>query len=291
LSPVYFLEETWQGVHQLHFLEELSRDLTEEKLDALADDLKSFAGELIKRNGLRILLIGGKESLDAGLILSRRLKGGLPEGGESGDFELADFKPEILREGWSTDTAVSFAACCFKTIVYNHPDAPVLAVISEILTDKFVFREIREKGGAYGGYVSYNPFTGLYSFSSYRDPNIAKTLKVFRGAMKFINSEKKFDECDVKEAILSVCSNIDMPHPPAAEAKIAFTRSLSLLTDKQRLEFKKNLLKVTKERVLEAAGKYFNKKLSDCSVAVISSEKIFAGENSKMKDKLEIHKI
>ena len=43
--------------------------------------------------------------------------------------------------------------CCmaFRTVEATHPDAAALAVLGQLMTDGFLHREIREKGGAYGG--------------------------------------------------------------------------------------------------------------------------------------------
>jgi Zn-dependent M16 (insulinase) family peptidase len=81
----------------------------------------------------------------------------------------------------------------------------------------YLHREIREKGGAYGGFAIYNPEDGLFCFGSYRDPHIVTTLNVYRNAADFVRTNIFSDE-DIKEAILQVCSEIDKPDPPGPTA-------------------------------------------------------------------------
>jgi len=110
-------------------------------------------------------------------------------------------RDELPREGWSTASAVSFVAQTFLTVRMTHPDAAALTAVGKILRSLYLHREIREKGGAYGGFAVYNPEKGLFCLGSYRDPHILSTLKVYEGVGDFIRSGT-YDEEDVKEAIL-----------------------------------------------------------------------------------------
>ena len=55
-----------------------------------------------------------------------------------------------------------------------------LKLLSEILSSCYLHREIREKGGAYGGGASQN--SGAFTMSSYYDPNSSKTIDAFNNA-------------------------------------------------------------------------------------------------------------
>lgn len=41
-------------------------------------------------------------------------------------------------------------------------------------------------GGAYGGFCSFSRYSGLFSFGSYRDPNLADTLALYDAAADHI---------------------------------------------------------------------------------------------------------
>jgi Zn-dependent M16 (insulinase) family peptidase len=190
-----------------------------------------------------------------------------------------------VREGWSTASAVSFVAQAFETVRMTHEDAPALSVISKILRSMYLHREIREKGGAYGGFAIYNPEDGLFCFGSYRDPHIVTTLNVYRNAADFVRTNIFSDE-DIKEAILQVCSEIDKPDPPGPTARKAFYRKIISLSDEMRHQFKSRLLELTRKHVKTAA------ETKNHSVVVISSEEKLNAANEKLADRpLELHRI
>jgi Zn-dependent M16 (insulinase) family peptidase len=164
----------------------------------------------------------------------------------------------------------------------RHTDAPALAVISKLLRSLYLHREIREKGGAYGGFAVYSPETGLFSLGSYRDPHIVATLNVYDGVAHFLRSSD-FDQDDIKEAVLQVCSEIDKPDPPGPAARKAFYRTIVSLTDDIRLAFKNELLGLTRDQVREVAEKYFQN-VDRKGVAVISNEDKLIDANTKLGD-------
>ena len=188
---------------------------------------------------------------------------------------------DIPKEGWRTSTAVSFVAKSFKTVRMNHEDAPRLSVISKLLRSLYLHREIREKGGAYGGFALYNVENGLFSFASYRDPHILQTLNTFDGAARFITSGEFGDE-DIKEAILQVCSDIDKPDPPGPAAKKAFYRKVISMSDDARLLFKRKLLLLKRKDVMATAERYFGDHEQSQGIAIISDENRLQAANQKI---------
>ncbi|MFQ5484625.1 MAG: insulinase family protein, partial [Desulfobacterales bacterium] len=295
-SDASALNEIWHGIHQLKMVKQLTKDLSEERLASISDDLLKIGKTLFVPDNVAIALIGEAQSLDQGSNLLVEHKDLSDIGRKvmvAGGFKAPVIKKEdeIPREGWSTSTAVSFVGQSFETVRMGHEDSPALSVISKILRSKYLHREIREKGGAYGGFAIYNTEDGLFSFGSYRDPHVVGTLNVFNGASDFIRSGDYTDE-DIKEAILQVCSDIDKPDSPALAAKKAFYRKLISLSDKVREDFKKNLILLNRHQIVTAARKYFNQDGNRQGVAVISGEEKLMGSNEELKDnRLMLHKI
>jgi len=293
LSPTCALSETWHGIHQLHFIKNITSDLSEHRLKSLSDDLVSTGKNLFSSANFKMALIGEDNILPAASSLAESIQKNMANG-QSNGFAAPEIESgaEIIREGWSTSSAVSFVAQTFKTVRMEHEDAPALSVISKILRSMYLHREIREKGGAYGGFALYNSEDGIFNFCSYRDPHIVSTLRVYEDAANFINSGTCTDE-DVKEAILQVCSGIDKPDPPGPAAKKAFYRKIISLSDEDRIRFKKRLLTLTRNKVGEVAEKYFNQSSMQQSVAVISGEEKLKEANEKLArdSQLRLHRI
>jgi Zn-dependent M16 (insulinase) family peptidase len=285
-SKTNMLNEIWHGIHQLQTIKQVSEDLSDEKLTSLAQRLTQIGNDLFSKQPLRMALIGEEAALQTSLNQGRDIARQIMalNGPKSTDgFVLSDlaFSSDLPHEGWSTSTAVSFVASAFETARMSDEDAPALAVIGKILRSMYLHREIREKGGAYGGFSLYSPEDGIFSFGSYRDPHIVDTLKAFDGAAAFIQSGDYSAE-DVKEAILQVCSEIDKPDPPGPSARKAFYRNLVSLTDELRAQYKSKLLALTKGQVLKVAKTYFGDLRSGTGVAVISNEGKIKAANDQM---------
>ena len=296
-SPACALSEAWHGIHQLQTIKGVTDDLTDHKLKSVSEELFIIGKTLFTSDNLKMALIGEDNAISAASSATASIQKGLEGGPESltSDHGFVppeiDFEDTIPREGWSTSSAVSFVARTFETVRLEHEDAPALTVISKILRALYLHREIREKGGAYGGFAVYNSEDGLFCFGSYRDPHIFSTLKVYDGVRDFIRS-KNYSNEDIKEAILQVCSEIDKPDPPGSAAKKAFFRKIVSLSDEKREQFKKKLLALTRDQVITVAEKYFDDSDDKQAVAVISSEDRLKAANEKLADNpLELFRI
>ena len=295
-SEAAALSEAWSGIEQLKYMQTLTEDLTDEKVTAIARDLVNIRDLVITKENLKVGLVGEEQDLKDSLTFVDQAG---PLAGISA-FEPGEnvFKAppvalgdEAVREGWSTSSAVSFVAKTFRTVRMEHADSPALAVISKMLRSMYLHREIREKGGAYGGFALYSSETGLFNFASYRDPHILGTLDAFEGAAEFIVSGNYTQE-DIKEAILQVCSEIDKPDPPGPAAKKAFYRGLIHLTDDARRDFKKRLLELKHADIVKAGRKYFSPGSREAGIAVISNEDKLVKANEQMTGApLKLNKI
>jgi Zn-dependent M16 (insulinase) family peptidase len=278
------LSESWHGIHQLQFIKNINLDANDGTLEALVDDLVSIGKTIFVKDNFRVALVGEGPQLEASSHFTRRLHDHLgPASADGFTYASPEVDQPKLPEGWYTSSAVSFVAGVFKTVRLEHKDAPALAVISKMLRSLYLHREIREKGGAYGGFAIYNPEDGLFTFASYRDPHIISTLNTYREAAGFIKSAPYNNE-DIKEAVLQICSEFDKPDPPGPAAKKAFYRDLLSMSDEKRKKFKQNLLKLSRDQVVAAAETYFKDDYGDYGVAVISNEEKLNAANENLGD-------
>jgi len=296
-TPAAALGEIWSGVHQLKAIQKITRDFhetekTEKVLRNLADNLTAISKTIFRSPNLKTALIGEEKALSSAVERVRSVYEQVPKEGDAG-FLQPQFEPDTIlpREGWSTSSAVSFVAAIFKTVTMTNEDAPALSVIAKLLRSMYLHREVREKGGAYGGFAVYNSEEGLFGYASYRDPHICLTLNAFDGAADFIRSGK-YDSEDIKESILQVCSDIDKPDTPGIAARKAFFRKIVSLADETRARFKNDLLHLEHSDILRVAEKYFNYQPDEMAIAVISGEDKLKEANSKLGDRgLLLHKI
>jgi Zn-dependent M16 (insulinase) family peptidase len=300
--PSAWLSEQWQGVHQIRHIKTATESLaggrlSTEKLENIARILTEIGNHILVPGNVRMALVGEETPLAGAADRAAKLNEIIADAAGLGNsvpgiqtYPLA-LEDQLSWEGWSTASAVAFVAQVFSTVSMGHDDAPALAVCARLLRALYLHREVREKGGAYGGFALYRPEDGLFSFGSYRDPHILQTLTAYKGALDFIQSADYTDE-DIKEAILQVCAEIDKPLTPGAAASRAFMRHLLGLSDEMRGQFKSRLLNVDRSVVAKAAQRYFHMEDMKSSVAVIAGADGLQRANHSLDDHpFELHTI
>ncbi|MCD4743502.1 MAG: insulinase family protein [Desulfobacteraceae bacterium] len=293
------LSEIWSGITQYQFIKNLIKKIESKNydFDKLSIDLKEISSSVFQNENLKPAAIGQKNSLLLADREVKKMKSILSK--NTGDayrtinIDMDKSSDNTLpHEGWSINTSVSFTAQAFQTVRIVHEDSASLAVISRLLRSLYLHREIREKGGAYGGFALYNSENGIFSFASYRDPNIQQTLDTYLKACDFIRQPDAYSDDDIKEAILQVCADIDKPETPGPSAIKAFYRDIVGLSDEIRENFKQTLLKTTKEKIKDAADKYFDSYDSkDKGTVVISSKEMLEKTNKDLKKGQKLFKI
>lgn len=281
--------EQWFGISFLHLIKDLAK-LKEDELAPLADKMEAIAVSLLNKENLKISAVTEKRFFDSMAHAMLPFLNEVKEG-KKPVREKFDFTESPAAEGWGTNVPVSYVAQVFKTVPYNHADSPALLVLSKLLRACYLHREIREKGGAYGGFASYSASEGLFSFLSYRDPHLERTLKVYSEAISWIIKGEFTDE-DLKEAMLSTFADIDKPLSPAGKGDREFVAILRGLTPEMRQERRKNLLSLTREDIIYAARVHLRDNLDKSSIAVISGmERLEEAARRNEGPALTIHHI
>jgi len=92
---------------------------------------------------------------------------------------LPGFQPILYQTYFSLPMQVNYVTQALPIPHYRHPDTPNLHILAELMSSNVLLREIREKGGAYGGGSQISP-NGVFNFYSYRDPNVLETYGAFQ---------------------------------------------------------------------------------------------------------------
>ena len=133
---------------------------------------------------------------------------------------------------------------------------------------------MRVLGGAYGGFCSYGRLTGLMSFGSYRDPNIASTLAAFDGCGKFLE-HVGLDRGELLKAIIGTSGDLDPYQLPDAKGFTAMTQHMAGVTTQTRQRIRDEVL-ATEEGHLRAFGTLLREAAASGLVCVMSGEEALA---------------
>ncbi|CAR24777.1 pitrilysin family metalloprotease [Lachancea thermotolerans CBS 6340] len=269
LTTAKAINESLSGVEQLKLITYLSTILEKPALfqAEVVDKLNELKSYVISSEGLEFFTTtdSEKQAIKTDNEIQQFVQT-LPEDSPSMTFSSRDY-PLLDSKGKHTliefPFQVHYSAQSLVGVPYTHRDGASLQVLSNMLTFKHLHREIREKGGAYGGGATYSALDGLFSFYSYRDPHPLNSLQVFAESGNYVLQNSNWKNDDLNEAKLTIFQQVDAPISPSSEGSILFNYGI---TDSMRQVRREQLLDVNLEDVRAAAEKYLFKKPSVTAV-------------------------
>ncbi|MDP1835334.1 MAG: insulinase family protein [Chlamydiales bacterium] len=186
--------------------------------------------------------------------------------------------PVMDSRGYVISSPVAFTGKTFITPSYLHPAAPALSLAGNVLENTILHQKIREEGGAYGSGAGHNTAYGHFYFYSYRDPNIAETLKAFEESVEEIVKGEFSDE-DLAEAKLEMIQDSDAPVAPGSRAGLAYGWLRCGKTREMRQDFRNRLLATTKEQVCDAARQHLLPSVKAAPAVAFAGRELIEKEN------------
>ncbi|QHO34396.1 Presequence protease 1/mitochondrial [Arachis hypogaea] len=114
-------------------------------------------------------------------------------------------------------------------------------VISKYISNTWLWDRVRVSGGAYGGFCDFDTHSGVFSFLSYRDPNLLKTLDVYDGTGDFLR-ELEMDNDTLTKAIIGTIGDVDSYQLPDAKGYSSMLRYLLGITEEERQRRREEIL-------------------------------------------------
>ena len=276
LSISACLREKWSGITLLKLVRTVTK-MSDAELAGLADKLQHIGHILANKKQISCAITSGGEefnSLDP-IVSSFINKLSDQDFPEDGIYPACRRAPGTL--GWAASVPVAYVTRSFKAVYYTHADSAPLLILSKLIKDGYLHREIREKGGAYGGLASYDNETGIFSFLSYRDPHINRTLQVYDDAAQWV-ADGSFSDEAINEALLSVFSNLDRPLSPGSRGSHEFSNLRQGLTLEMRQQFRRELLATTRDDLQRVAKDYLLNNPIDSVDSILASEEKLRSE-------------
>ncbi len=291
LTPSARLKERWSGIEHLRFVRAVAgRDPAD--LGDVSAALQAISERLPSRAGTQCAVAADDKLLPEMRDALAPIVGALraaPVPGAAGSAD--DFRAQPIRLGLAASVPVSFVARVFPCVSFTHPDTGGLLVLAKLLKAGYLHREIRERGGAYGGMAGYAPESGLFSLLSYRDPHLSRTVRVFDDAARWA-SEGGFDDREIKEAVLGVFSDLDTPLSPSGKAAREFGYLRQGLTRTMRQNLREQILATDRRRLRDLAERHLVAGRARSSLGVVSNEEALKRANGELgEDALELQRV
>ncbi len=247
VSPILAAEEKWRGIDQLLFLNDLfeSTEKQSKPYSELREAMLHLREELFTRKDLSInitcphsLLSVTKDAL-RGFVTSLPEKGRGPRAPAAPSLYCSD--STITNEGVVVSSSVGFAAKVFPSSLLGSEEYGVETVLAHLLSTGSLWQKIRVSGGAYGASASSNGTEGLFSFSTYRDPDAAGSLGIFRESLESIAKGNLSPE-EVKNAVIGTVGKDARPLAGRRRGFTGFRRDLYKINDELRQQKRDTIL-------------------------------------------------
>jgi Zn-dependent M16 (insulinase) family peptidase len=245
--------EIWHGLEQLQFAHtradrepaEISRTLL-----GLRDR--------IARGGLLINLTGSGKALDRAFLAAeeRFCPFGPPRPRNPAAAEKAPFlalagsgEAEVFA---SPSLQVGFASIALPAAPYAAPGHAAELALAHWLSTGPLWEDIRMRGGAYGAFAHPDGFEGIFSFSTYRDPNPQRSLGAF-GAALGEAAARGIDEDALEKTLIGAYAREKRPKTPAEKGSNDFFRFLAGVEDYHREKKLRSLIALGAGELIGAA--------------------------------------
>jgi len=298
-----YIDEILGGISQLETIRELLKQ-AEEDWPSLLARLENIRNTILKKETCRsgmFLDITGDSTVQEKIKSSvNELLAALP--GDADGEKVQDFYKEqhpwvapikelmaelapIEDEGFVVPTQVSYVGKAGLVYEEGETASGSAQVVARFLRTGYLWDNVRVMGGAYGGFCTFSPYSGFFSYLSYRDPNLSKTLDVYDGAAEAVIAAGEFLENDpaaLAQTIIGAIGDMDGALSPDAKGYTSLQRWLINESPEYRQNFRNQILD-TKAEDFKAFGERL-KVLKQPSVAVVSSKAAFdaAKEDGKV---------
>jgi len=289
-----YIDEAMGGIAQLDTVRELL-DQAENDWPSLLARLENMRSTILNENfardGMMLDITGDKAVLEKIQPSVDSLLKELP--GKSDGEKLPDFYKQehpwvapikklmseivpVEDEGFVLPTQVSYVGKSGLLYDDGEEASGASQVVSKFLRTGYLWDHVRVMGGAYGGFCTFSPFSGFFSYLSYRDPNLSKTLDIYDAAGDAVMAaaeQMKNDPDMLSQAIIGTIGEMDGSLGPDMKGFTAFQRWLVNENPETRQRFRDQVID-TKPEDFEAFGQRL-KSMKEPSIAVISSQSGF----------------
>ena len=170
-----------------------------------------------------------------------------------------------------------------------YPASGAVVVISNYLRTAYLWEQIRVRGGAYGGFSRFDRLSGVWSFLSYRDPNLLRSLDIYSGTGAFLRG-LALSESELTRSIIGVISDLDQYELPDAKGYTSLVRYLIGETDATRQANRDQVLGTTLND-FHAIGAALDTLNEQAAISVIGGQAAIDQANSERAGLLEVIKV
>ncbi len=269
-----YISECFSGVSQLTYLRKLEKRV-EDSWESVVSDLKELHAT-ISAGGKPIFNLTFPEkhltSFESQISSLSKLFTEAPK-------QKARWKEKIgqSNECFKIPSNVNYVASAANMYELGYEYSGTHLAIKSIIATNHLWNQVRVLGGAYGAFCSFDKFTGLFTFASYRDPNISKTLDAYNATSEFL-CDAQISDSEIKKSIIGAIGSIDDYKLPDAKGYVSLIRYLLNVSVEERQVTRDELLAFNSKDLKIFGEKLANFKESS-KIVVFGSEELLKEAN------------
>ncbi|OJF97009.1 insulinase family protein [Alkalibacterium sp. 20] len=265
VKPAVKISESINGIDQFNYLKVVRDELKSDSIE-LNDKLTQLLTKLLNKRRLHVLYTGGADRKDKvkDVLISAFASLQSEPLGEAVTYKAGTKQNEAYVTAQDVNY-VGLGSDATGTLDYTG----MSLVLSTAFRFDYLWNEIRVKGGAYGSLYQHNR-TGSLALGSYRDPNIGKTLAVYKNMPTYVK-ELTLSESELLKYIIGSLSPLEQPKSAESKGLTAFNRLKRNITKEDIIQLKEEILATDSDK-LSALHDGFTKVIDAGSVVVIGNK-------------------
>jgi Zn-dependent M16 (insulinase) family peptidase len=281
-----WLDEQTGGVEQLFFLRKLADDVEQDWPGVLAK-LERVRQGLINRRTLvcNVTLDGDNWAYFESKLSS--FVGTLPDL----PAKTARWTPQAppAFEGLTIPARVNYVAKGTNLYAQGYVLDGSISVIANLMRTTWLWERVRVQGGAYGGFCSFDRHSGLFSYLSYRDPNLLSTLETYDQTAQFLH-DLELSEDELARNIIGAIGRIDAYQLPDAKGYSSMVQYLIGESDEERQRLRDEVLSTTLTN-FRAFADVLRQVSAEGRVVVMGSQEAIDAANAERGGWLQVTKV
>jgi Zn-dependent M16 (insulinase) family peptidase len=243
-SVAGWVNEQMGGLDQLEYLRKLAKRVDDD-WDSVVADLEKIRSCVSSRNNSITNLTGDSRTIDLSLSSAEKFLGSLNQNASvlSSKNMWKTINPAV-NELLTVPTTVNYVGKGANLYKSGYELNGSSYVINKLLGTTWLWDRVRVSGGAYGGFSDFDSHSGMFTYLSYRDPNLLKTLDNYDGTVEFLR-KLHVDNDELTKSIIGTIGEIDAYQLPDSKGYSSLMRHLLKITPEERQERREQILGTT----------------------------------------------
>jgi Zn-dependent M16 (insulinase) family peptidase len=162
-------------------------------------------------------------------------------------------------------------------------------VIRRYLRTTWLWDKVRVQGGAYGGQCTLDRYSGGFTFVSYRDPNLLRTLDIYDRTADFLK-DAQLDDAELTRNVVGTIGEIDTYRLPDAKGFASMQRHLIGDSEDARQRMREEILSTTAADIRRFADAMAHV-AAHGRVVVLGSAQAIEAANAERRGFLSVSKV